>query len=99
MGETSTKTPQYLCNPDVILREEDEDGGLLYNPDTNQVKIVNSTGLFIWKQFSMVNHADAVAEALQKNFDGATPEILQADLNEFLEALIQSGFIGEAEIV
>lgn len=28
----------YIINPDVGLREEDEDGGLLFNPDTNQVK-------------------------------------------------------------
>ena len=41
----------YHCNPDVVLREEDESGALLFNPDTNQVKVVNATGLFIWKQF------------------------------------------------
>ena len=40
---------RYLCNPDVVLREEDEDGGLLFNPDTNQIRVLNHTGLFIWK--------------------------------------------------
>jgi hypothetical protein len=34
----------YLRNPDVVLREEDPDGGLLFNPDTNQVKVI--TGNF-----------------------------------------------------
>jgi len=38
---------RYLCNPDVVLREEDEDGGLLFNPDTNQIRVLNHTGLFI----------------------------------------------------
>jgi hypothetical protein len=36
-------------NPDVVLREEDPDGALLFNPDTNQIRVINTTGLFIWK--------------------------------------------------
>jgi hypothetical protein len=97
MAKTSVKSNKYLCNPDVVLREEDEDGGLLFNPDTNQVKVVNSTGLFIWKQFSAVNQADAVAEAILKNFEEAPAEVVQTDLKEFLDQMIQSGFIGEAQ--
>ena len=87
----------YLCNPDVVLREEDEDGGLLFNPDTNQVKIVNTTGLFIWKQFKAINQPDAVERAILQTFEDSTPEVVAADLKEFLEEMIQSGFIGEVE--
>jgi hypothetical protein len=87
----------YLCNPDVVLREEDEDGGLLFNPDTNQVKIVNSTGLFIWKQFRTITQPDAVAKAILQNFEESTEEVVAVDLKEFLDEMIQSGFIGEAE--
>ena len=50
MNQDSTIRAKFLRNPEVVLREEDDDGGLLFNPDTNQVKVVNSTGLFIWKQ-------------------------------------------------
>jgi hypothetical protein len=89
---------RYLCNPDVVLREEDEDGGLLFNPDTNQVKIVNSTGLFIWKQFTTINQPDIVAEAILANFEGASLEIVKADLKEFLDEMILTGFIGEVLI-
>ncbi len=95
MTETTFETKRYCCNPDVVLREEDEDGGLLFNPDTNQVKIVNSTGLFIWKQFGAVNQPAAVAEAVIKNFEEAAPDIVQADLKEFLEEMVRTGFIGE----
>ena len=38
MTDNTNSTFIYLCNPDVVLREEDEDGGLLFNPDTSQVK-------------------------------------------------------------
>jgi hypothetical protein len=87
---------QYICNPDVVLREEDEDGGLLFNPDTNQVKVVNTTGLFIWKKFAGVNTREAVARSILDHFEEAEAETVQTDLEEFLEEMIQTGFIGEA---
>jgi len=40
--------PLYSQNPDVVLREE-PDGALLFNPDTNQIRVINTTGLFIWR--------------------------------------------------
>jgi hypothetical protein len=46
MSENTT-APHYLVNPDVVLREEDPDGELLFNPDTNQLCVLNHTGLFI----------------------------------------------------
>jgi hypothetical protein len=95
MSETVLKDSPMMCNPDVVLREEDEDGGLLYNPDTNQVKVVNTSGLFIWKQFKEVNTSDKVAEAVLKNFEDATIEVVQTDLAEFLQDMLATGFIGE----
>lgn len=95
MTEIKIENGRFCCNPDVVLREEDEDNGLLFNPDTNQVKIVNSTGLFIWKQFGAVNLADAVAEAVTQNFEEAPPDVVRADLKEFLEEMVRTGFIGE----
>ena len=86
-----------MCNPDVVLREEDEDGGLLFNPDTNQVKVINTTGLFIWRQFKEVNTSDKVVESILKNFEEATKDTVMTDLAEFLQEMIASGFIGEAK--
>jgi hypothetical protein len=88
------KDKLLMCNPDVVLREEDEDGGLLFNPDTNQVKVVNTTGLFIWKKFKTVNNPEKVAGAVLKNFEEAIAEDVQTDLEEFLNEMIQTGFIG-----
>jgi hypothetical protein len=36
-------------NPDVVLRKEDPNGELLFNPDTNLIRVLNHTDLFIWK--------------------------------------------------
>ena len=95
MSETIAKDLPLLCNPDVVLREEDEDGGLLFNPDNNAVKIVNSTGLFIWKQFKSVNAPEKVDAEVLKNFEDATPEVVLADLEEFLQDMLATGFIGK----
>ena len=97
MVENFTLTGRFLCNPDVVLREEDEDGGLLFNPDTNQVKVVNTSGLFIWKQFSSPNQPQEVVAAVISNFEEAPKDVVQSDLKEFLDEMIQSGFIGEVE--
>lgn len=85
----------YLCNPDVVLREEDEAGGLLFNPDTNQIKIVNFTGLFIWKLFAFPNKLVNVLNEILNNFEDADNEVVLTDLQEFLGEMLEHGFIGE----
>lgn len=90
-------TARYLCNPDVVLREEDEDGGLLFNPDTNQVKVINSTGLFIWRHFGSAQDVPAVTAAIQVEFEDVPRETVSADVQAFLDEMIQTGFIGIVE--
>jgi hypothetical protein len=101
-GKLMTQTSDsslYLHNPDVVLREEDEDGGLLYNPDTNQVKIVNSTGLFIWKQFESVQTVSTVVQSLCQVFEDVPQSDVLADVDAFIVEMVQSGFIGIVESV
>lgn len=87
----------YICNPDVVLREEDPDGGLLFNPDTNQVKVVNTTGLFIWKRCDGKHSLEAIAAALQEAFDDAPLDAVQQDVEEFINGMVETGFIGQVE--
>ena len=97
MAQTPEQQTRYICNPDVVLREEDEDGGLLFNPDTSQVKVVNATGLFIWKQFGTASQLETVAEEVLKNFEEVPLQEFRQDLDEFLQDMLQSGFIGSVE--
>jgi hypothetical protein len=94
MSETPTIAYYYICNPDVVLREEDEDGALLFNPDTNQVKVINSTGLFIWKLCDGKHALSAIVEGLKNEFEDAPEEQVNQDTREYLEELLKSGFIG-----
>jgi len=95
MGNSDTRRNQYLCNPDVVLREEDESGALLFNPDTNQVKVLNATGLFIWKQFQSEKSPDAVLKLITEAFEDVPEAQVNDDIEAFLNELLKTGFIGE----
>ena len=89
---------RYLRNPDVVLREEDEDGGLLFNPDTNQIKVINSTGIFIWQECNGNQDVLAIVKALRDAFEDVPEDQVTDQVCEFLEEMATSGFIGVVEI-
>jgi hypothetical protein len=88
---------RYVRNPDVGMREEDEDGALLFNPDTNQVQVINPTGLFIWNLCDGSRSLNAIAEAMQQEFEGAPADEMEKDLKEFIDVMVAVGFIGTVE--
>jgi hypothetical protein len=63
-----------IRNPDVVLREEDPDGALLFNPDTNQIRVINSTGLFIWKHCDVEGQVKVFVYDMQSNGFLGIPE-------------------------
>jgi hypothetical protein len=98
MTDQTNLNQRFLCNPEVVLREEDEDGGLLFNPDTNQVKIINTTGLFIWKQLIGGGTVPAIVDALQRSFEEVPQAEVLNDVQEFIQTMFRTGFVGEVEI-
>jgi len=95
---TSAVTTCFLRNPDVVLREEDPDeGALLFNPDTNQVKVINTTGLFIWQQCGVARTLDEIIAEVQKGFDEVPSGQVTKDVQEFVDGMMASGFIGIVE--
>jgi len=94
---TSVST-RYLRNPDVVLREEDPDeGGLLFNPDTNQVKVMNATALSIWQHCYKICTLDDIIAEIQKEFEDVPQEQVAQDVRDYLENMLASGFIGILE--
>ena len=65
MKEESISISKYIRNNDVVLREEDPDGALLFNPDTNQIRVLNKTGLFIWKLCDGKHDLSSIVKAVQ----------------------------------
>ena len=81
-------------NPDVILREEDPDGALLFNPDTNQIRVINTTGLFIWKHCDGTRNLPAIVSALKEAFEDVPEKEVDVQVSEFVEEMRANGFIG-----
>lgn len=93
MTKTSTPSPHYLWNPDVVLREEGSDGALIFQPDTNQIKVLNATGLFIWQRCDGNHTLSDLITALLVEFEGAPESEVAQQVEGFVESLVQGQFI------
>lgn len=88
------KAPEYFrINADIVLREEDPDGALLFNPDTNDVKVLNQTGLFIWKECRQERNMDELISAVSNQFDEVPADHVAEDVRAFLAQLKEAGFL------
>jgi len=83
----------YIRNPDVALREEDESGSLLFNPDTGEVLVINGTGRFIWDRCEKETSIDEIVDALEDVYDGV-PESVREEVDSFVSVMIAGGFLG-----
>ena len=97
---TTAVATSFLRNPDVVLREEEPgEGALLFNPDTKQVKVINTTGLFIWQQCGVARTLDEIVAEVQRGFDEVPSEQVAQNVQEFVDGMLASGFIGIVETV
>jgi hypothetical protein len=87
-------TKRYIQNPDVNQREEDEDGALLFNPDTDQVQLISKTGLYIWKLCIEPHTVEEIVNRFREDFDEVPEDQVTTDVEEFLKQMVDSGFIG-----
>jgi sensor domain CHASE-containing protein len=91
---TAEDTPLYIVNPDVSCREEEPDGALLFDPDTDEVLVVNITGLLIWRVLAEPHNQEEVVDALVEQCNNIPADQVAQDVSEFLEQLIAKGFVG-----
>jgi hypothetical protein len=95
---TAAVATNILRNPVVVLREEDPDeGALLFNPDTNQVKVINTTGLFIWQQCGVARTFEEIVAEVKKGFNDVPLEQVTEDVQEFVDGMLATGFMGTIE--
>jgi len=83
-----------IRNPDVVLREEDPDGALLFNPDTNHVRVLNATGTHIWHCCDGTSTITQVAASIRQAFDDVPSDEVQGQVHEFVQEMVASGFLG-----
>lgn len=90
------KSASIMSNPDVSLREETDDGAILFNADTDSLLIINPVGLAMWRFIrahprtkpNIVAHLKEVCEDVPL-------DQVETDVDKFVAALQGKGFIGE----
>lgn len=76
----------------IIFREE-ADVGLLFNPDTGRINILNETGKFIWSRLDGEKSGNEIIEEMAIIFDIADPKQAEEDFDSFVTSLGKSGFL------
>lgn len=87
----------FLRNPDVVLREEDADGALLFNPDTNQIRVLNATAVFLWHLCDGAKSVEDMVAALKSRFEDVPEQEADPQVRSFMDDMTANGFIGMVE--
>jgi hypothetical protein len=82
-----------IPNPNLFLREENNRGGILFDPDTGSVRILNITAAETWKLLDGRRSLNQVIEALKEKFDGVDASA-EGKLLELVRQLLRVGAVG-----
>jgi DNA-directed RNA polymerase specialized sigma54-like protein len=84
---------KWHVSPDVVLREEADDWGVLFDPDTGNNVVLNPMAISMFKLMRKGRDSEEIAAAIRAEYD-EVPETLSADITELIESLAAGGFIG-----
>ena len=92
-------TPErYETNPVVSCGDED-DGAVLFNPDTNDTALVNLTGRALWAFLEKAPRTvDEMAAHLVKTYNGVSARQAAEDATQFVQALGPDFLIGPGDV-
>jgi SynChlorMet cassette protein ScmD len=86
-------TSRPIRNPSIVLREEFDDWGLLFDPEQGIAYGINPVGIFIWKQLDGTKTPEDIQKLVADHFD-QVPETSLADVGEFIQTLVDKGYAG-----
>jgi hypothetical protein len=78
----------YLAvNPDIVCRVEGEEA-LLFDPETEKVKVLNVTGLMLWNLCDGSHSQHDLVQALVTKYPDVGVDTLTADVKRFLSDML-----------
>lgn len=89
------KTKRYQVNP-VVSYGEEEDGAVLFNPDTDDTVIINTTGQILWNLLKTPHTVEELSEHLTEKYQNISIEQVTEDVTQFVQALIPD-FLSEVD--
>lgn len=80
-------------NPSIVVREELEGWGVLFDPDTGATFGLNAVGVYIWKGLEAGRSKGEILAGLSGSCENGLPESASADFDEFVGALVEKGYV------
>ena len=84
---------KWYISPNIVLREEADDWGILFDPDTGNSVVLNPVAISMFKAMRKTQDPAKVTAMIREEYDDI-PETLESDFSELVEKLAQYGFIG-----
>lgn len=84
-----------LSYPDNVVFREEPEGGILFNVDTGELKLVEEVAWGICHLIEEGNDRDGILETLRDHYPGESR--LEEDLDRFLNELTETGFLINGE--
>jgi len=82
-------------NPFVVMEEQFDGTGLVFNPESNGAVSLNKTGVSLWKCLKDGASEAEMVSGLLKKYEGVTEEKALADVKAFLEELRSRSLLSE----
>jgi hypothetical protein len=87
---------RYLtANPDIVCRAEGDEA-LLYDPVTDDVRVLNATGLSLWTLCDGRHTREDLIAHLAAEFPGVGYHTLGADVDAFVAELADKNLLATA---
>lgn len=88
----------YHQNPNIVIREEDKEAVLLFNPDNADVKVLNTTGKMIWELYDGQRSLSEIIHILSEDFDVQDSDRVVEDVVVFTDTLMDANFIYASDL-
>jgi hypothetical protein len=85
--DAMSETKQYRANPLVSCGDE-VDGSVLFNPDTDDMVVINSSGKALWEWLATPHSALEMAAFLATTYEGVSEEQAVKDAQEYIDSLL-----------
>jgi hypothetical protein len=84
----------WVARPDVVVRPEGDEGEvLLFDPETERVKVLNHTGFFVWNLLDGRHTEADVVERLSAEHASVAHDVVTGDVHAFVQDLLDLGFV------
>jgi SynChlorMet cassette protein ScmD len=82
-----------IASANAVFREELDDWGLLFDPDTGNVHGLNPVAVFIWKHIDGHRSVREIAALVETSFE-EVPDTVERDTIAYIDKLKEKGFVG-----